>query len=124
VLIKKEIHFIKRFQVLIVLMIYLLVVITHIFYLPHVTPLSNNSYNSIFKRKCENVQAITGLDRVAKAIFKVRARSKAPHVTNIHSTVIPTDFKVENSSNRTITLNSRACYNSRYSYLSFCHLRI
>jgi hypothetical protein len=119
-----EKYFIKRFQVLIVLMIYLLVVITHIFYLPHVTSVSGLSYNSIFKRKCENVQAVTGLDRVARAIFKVQAKIKAPDVRDIYSAAIPTDLKVENPSNKAITLNFHPCYNSRYSYLSFCRLRI
>jgi hypothetical protein len=116
----------KRCQVLGVLLIYLIVVSAHIFYLPRITSASAYTYNAVFKRKIENIQPVNSLQRTDKAIFKenIKGPVSAPQLTYIHFFLA--EPKANNNKPPVVFLSStaRSLHNQRYSYLSFCLLRI
>jgi hypothetical protein len=114
----------KRCLTLSVMLIYLLVVSTHIFCLPRITYKTPHSHNSIFKRKVENIQSCNGLSRIDKAVFKQSTKCVILSSVRSFPILILKDCKIKNLSNKIFELNSRSFCNNRYSYISLSVFRI
>ena len=114
----------KRCQVLGVLLIYLTVVSAHIFYLPRITSTSALTYNTVLKRKIEHARSVNCLQRTDKAVFKenIKGPASAAMLTSIHFS--SAGLKAVNLPVLLLSSKERSLHNRRYSYLSFCLLRI
>lgn len=116
-------YLIKSGLLFAVLIAYVLVVTTHIFYLPRLIVHSQHSSNSIVKRKNENLSTVNSLGRIEKAIFKVSSETPC---SISYSYTVPFkygewDFKKNPSK---LLLPTHSSYNFRYSYLTCCVFRI
>jgi hypothetical protein len=119
-----RLDFKKRCQIFGVLLIYLTVVSAHIFYLPRITSASAYTYNSVFKRKIENIQSVNSLERTDKAVFKENVKSPVSALPLTYLNVTFAKPEEGNLHARSLLLKARSLHNQRYSYLSFCIFRI
>ncbi|HTE01184.1 MAG TPA: hypothetical protein VK668_17985 [Mucilaginibacter sp.] len=114
----------KRWQILSISLIYLMVALTHVFYLPRITSVTTQTHNSIFKRKIEKVHTVNYLERTAKAVFKETVKSPSSNLPIVYLNSVFIGLKVENPQIKSFILNSRSFKNHRYSYLSYCTFRV
>ena len=120
-----KIDFKKRCQILGVLLIYLTVVSAHIFYLPSTTAsVTTCSYNSVFKRKIENIRSLNRLERTDKATFKETIKSTSSDMPLVNLNFLFTQPKVHDTHAASSFLKARSFHNLRYSYISICTFRI
>lgn len=114
----------KRFLILGVLLMYLAVVSTHIFYLPRATSVNSYSKNAIFKRKFENIHALNNLERTYKAVIKETIKSPASILADALICTPIDRYKTKNLLVQSAVPQARAFHNLRYSYRSLCVMRI
>jgi len=107
---------IRRFQTVGLLLVYLLVVSVHVFFLPKITSGTLTTHQQTFKRKIENVQSFNKLERTDKAVIK---NSASCEVFSILRTVFT---NTGNSNQKVITfrLRNQVLQNKRRAYLSYC----
>ena len=115
---------IKRCKVLSIMVIYLLVVLAHIFYLPRITPATTQTTNSIFKRKLEKAQSLNCFERTAKATFKETIKSLVAETPLAYLDILFAEPQIKNQDANFFLSDSRSHYNHRYSYLSYCTFRV
>jgi len=117
-------NMIKSGLVLAVLLVYVLVISTHIFYLPRITVYTSHNTNSIFKRKNENVQTTNGLDRIDRATFKNGTTTLIQGGGCIDVSSQPSELNFENNFQKIRLVNTNTFCQHRHIYLSCCVFRI
>jgi len=111
---------IRRFQTFGLLLVYLLVVSVHVFFLPKITSGTLTTHHQTFKRKIENVQSFNKLERTDKAIIKNSVNCEA--FSSLRT--VFTKPGISNQKVIAIRLRNQVLQNKRHAYLSYCMFRI
>ena len=114
----------KRFQIMSVLLIYLMVVSANVFFLPVITSAPGSTPYSAFARTIENLQPVKYVERTDKAIVKETLNITSSILLLTCLAVLISGFRFKDPNIGAILSNVRLLQNQRYSYLSFCVFRI
>ena len=104
-----------------VLLIYLVVVLAHIFYLPSITTAIESAH---VKNRSEKVQPVNHLERTDKAIFKEDIKGKTGGPQLIFLVLLFVAPAAKKLNENAFPLNTHSFCSQRYAYLSFCVFRI
>ena len=115
---------IKNYKVLGLLLVYLFVVLSNIFFLAPANALPRRDGHSKLSAKIENVQSRNLLERADKAIFKGSSKRLVSAVPVIYLSFLLAQPKAKALGLKAFLLKNRSFSEHRYSYLSLCTFRV
>ena len=112
------------FKVLAIMAIYLLITVSHIFYLSNNTAITTSHSVSLFKRKLENVQCVSAVQRTDKATFKENNVQSIAKIAVLNLVFPYINAGPACQLKLTVLTNIVVPGSHKYGYISLCTLRI